>query len=98
VLANVVKRYAGCRYRADQQYVPPAWIEFAGKEDFALTSVPVPRDFHETAVERDVERANQIRQEDEGIVKYPNYRQLGNRSAVANLNSKLVYSFSYFFR
>jgi hypothetical protein len=52
---------------------------------------------HEAAVDRDVERAHQVGQKNEGIVEYPNDCQLASRSAGANLTSKLAYALLYLF-
>jgi hypothetical protein len=85
MLADIVERHA-CRYnRADKKNISSTRVKLTCEHDFALAAVPVTRYLHEATVEWNIQRSDQIRQEDKGVVKNPNDCQLPVWSRLANL-------------
>jgi hypothetical protein len=96
VPGDVIERHACCYNPVDQQYVASAGIELACEDDLALTAVPVVGYLHKAATDRNIESANQVGQEDECVVEYPNDREITSRSAGADFIGKCYYAVLYF--
>jgi hypothetical protein len=94
VFTDVVQSHSGRDNGPNQQDVTSPRIEFAGKNDLALS---VPGHIHKATVELDVERAYQIGQKYKSIVQYPNDGKLTRGRSSANVLGKLDYPILYLF-